>query len=308
MNQPDYNRIRHCRMHFVITYLLLSVLLLQSAQAQMAAPLLFFDNGKVGYKDATGKTIIAPQFGIAGRFSEGLANALLPESGKFGFINTKGEWQIAAAYSAAGDFSEGLARVQQLGKWGYIDATGNWLIPAQFQLCYEFSAGHAIAQKAGKWGIINKKGEWVVAANMYDITTPQLGWYSAKTSLAEPYRLFTLGKELPTGLFSSSKIKAFGTNGLAPARGATDKWGLIDTTGNWVVAAQFSNLEPFSEGLAAAEKDYSQWGFINAKGEWVIPPSFDRAGLFRNGTSLVEKGMEIGYINAAGQWLFRFMR
>ncbi|WP_416438974.1 WG repeat-containing protein [Phnomibacter sp. MR] len=34
----------------------------------------FFNNGKSGYKDATGKTIIAPQFGLAGRFSEGLAN------------------------------------------------------------------------------------------------------------------------------------------------------------------------------------------------------------------------------------------
>lgn len=308
MNQPYYNPFRHNKRHFIIAYLLLSVLLLHSAHAQMAAPLLFFNNGKAGYKDATGETIIAPQFGMAGRFSEGLANALSPASGKFGFINAKGEWMIPAEYSAAGDFSEGLARVQQLGKWGYINTTGKWVIPAQFQLCYEFSAGFAMAQKTGKWGIINKKGEWVVAAGMYDITTPQLGWYSAKATLAEPYRLFKLGQVLPVGSFSSNKIKAFGKNGLAPARDANDKWGLIDTTGNWVVTAQFSNLEPFSDGLAAAEKDYSQWGYINAKGEWVIPPAFDRAGLFNNGAALVEKGMDIGYINTTGQWLFRFMR
>ena len=47
----------------------------------MATPLLFFDHGQAGYKDATGKTIIAPQFGLAGRFSVGLANGKTSNQG-----------------------------------------------------------------------------------------------------------------------------------------------------------------------------------------------------------------------------------
>ncbi|QGW29033.1 WG repeat-containing protein [Phnomibacter ginsenosidimutans] len=281
---------------------------LEQPFAQSATPLLFVEQGKIGYKDVSGKTIIAPQFGMAGRFSEGLANAQMTGTGKFGFIGLKGEWKIKADFDAAGDFSEGMARVQQQGKWGYIDKTGQWKISPQFQLCYEFVQGFAIAQKAGKWGIIDKKGSWVLAPSFYDISTPANGWYSAKPTLSEPWKIFNMRQPPPAAGFSASKIKAFSTNGLAPARDAQDKWGIIDTTGAWVVAPQFSNLEPFAEGMAAAEKDFSSWGYIDSKGQWKIAPAYDRAGTFWKAAALVEKGNSISYINPNGQLLFSFSR
>jgi hypothetical protein len=84
-----------------------------------------------GYLDATGKTIVSPQFGECGKFSDGLALILL--NGKWGYIDRSGKVLFTTPYAIAWDFSDGLAQVQLGGldpfkppkaKYGYIDIKG----------------------------------------------------------------------------------------------------------------------------------------------------------------------------------------
>ena len=62
------------------------------------------------------------RYEAAGNFSEGLA--AVKENGKWGYIDGTGATVVAAKYASAGSFSEGLAAVKSGGKYGYVDRTG----------------------------------------------------------------------------------------------------------------------------------------------------------------------------------------
>ncbi|HLY27314.1 MAG TPA: WG repeat-containing protein [Aggregatilineales bacterium] len=87
--------------------------------------------GSYGFIDTTGKLVIQPTFGLAQRFSDGLALVVNDDNGKYGFIDRTGKIIIAPQYDHAGDFIDGLAVAFQGGKNGWIDKTGRLVI--QFQ-------------------------------------------------------------------------------------------------------------------------------------------------------------------------------
>ena len=61
-------------------------------------------------------------------------------NGKCGFINSKGETVIEPQFDTASVFSaNGLAIVSQNGKYGYIDSTGKFVIEPQYELAGGFS-------------------------------------------------------------------------------------------------------------------------------------------------------------------------
>jgi hypothetical protein len=93
----------------------------------------------------------------------------------------------------------------------------------------------------------------------------------------------------------------------APAAGADNKYGYINTKGEWMVPPKFAKVTPFSEGLAFAtetafpEADYFM---INTKGEKVLDPEgkVTNGGITRFGVS------PIGYLQEDNKTiLFRFM-
>jgi WG repeat protein len=81
-----------------------------------------------GYIDRTGKFVIEPQFGDAGRFSEGFAPIFL--NGKWGLIDKTGKILFQTKFSLMHEFRGGLAKVYEgedlpSTKIGYIDRAGN---------------------------------------------------------------------------------------------------------------------------------------------------------------------------------------
>src|SRR6266513_2617600 len=100
-------------------------------------------DGKWGYIDSSGKTVVKPQFAWAEEFSEGLA-AFENEEGKRGYIDDTGKIVIEPKFDNWTEFSEGLAAVSIDFEWGYIDKTGKWAIPPQFAVGRPFSDGLAL--------------------------------------------------------------------------------------------------------------------------------------------------------------------
>jgi len=62
-----------------------------------------------GFIDHTGAVAIAPRFGLASSFSEGLAAAAA--DGPYGYIDKAGRWVVRPKFGEAGPFVNGLARV-----------------------------------------------------------------------------------------------------------------------------------------------------------------------------------------------------
>jgi hypothetical protein len=108
-----------------------------------------------GNETATGIRI---QGGLA-EFSDGLMPVLSAESGRIGYLNPRGDWNIAAQFGYAGPFAGGFANAALDSGTGLIDASGNWLITPKYQmLALAGNGAVAVAQTDGmKISLIDTK-------------------------------------------------------------------------------------------------------------------------------------------------------
>lgn len=220
---------------------------------------------RYGYIDKTGKTIIAPQFTSAGRFSEGLA-PVTTES-RQGYIDRTGKMVLELKYPVLGEFSEGMASVGIITKvsesdndikYGYIDRTGKLVIPLKFFVARNFSQGLAIAdiQSSNRQhsnlmrGYINKQGKFV-------IKKPELD-------------------TIDSGDFHEG-MASVDLNGGSCSGINSCSYDYLDRQGKVAIAGSFTAAKNFAQGLAPVATGgggrdaggwYSptNWGFINKQG------------------------------------------
>ena len=218
-----------------------------------------FGVGLYGYKDASGKSVIEPQFFAASDFGDGLAAVKRHEKDKWGYIDNTGKMVIEPQFYVAEKFSEGLApvRLKKNGKWGYIDKYGKMVIEPQFYDAGQFSDGlAAVRLKAyGDFGYIDKSGKFVI----------------------EP--IFRKAEPFDQGLAVVTFFVVDKTGGLSNA-------GIIDKSGNFVVEPKYVAIRNFSEGLAPFATARA-WGYIDKSGKEVIPAIFEQVTPFRNGIAHV---------------------
>jgi len=118
----------------------------------------------IRFIDQSGKTVIQPQFMLAGVFVGGLApvEMRVPEGMRWGFIGKDGALGIPARYFGAYPFSEGFAAVQiNNKKWGYITSDGNMAIPAKWDKAEAFANGVAQVWIGDTFGYIDTKGAYI---------------------------------------------------------------------------------------------------------------------------------------------------
>lgn len=175
------------------------------------------------------------------------------EAGKWGYLDVNGKTVVSADFDMAMKFSDGMARFRKGDKWGYIDATGKVVIEPQFERARDFKSGLAAVRVNRKFGYIDKTGKFVVQ--------PQF-----------------------------SKLAQAVSEGLAAVPDSTKKFGYVSVTGQNVIPHKFSNAHEFSEGLAAVEYE-NKWGFIDTTGNWVLAPNYVWADKFVDGHSLVRIGL-----------------
>jgi hypothetical protein len=89
------------------------------------------------------------------------------------------------------------------------------------------------------------------------------------------------------------------------------KWGYVDPTGKFIIAAQFDSADLFSEGAAAVELN-KRFGYIGTDGHVAIQPKYFRAGPFKEGFAWVMTRKpwtpfgtgEYGFVARLGQGTF----
>jgi hypothetical protein len=292
---------------------------------------------KWGYIDVTGKYIVQPLYAWALPFSEGLAAVNLGgevsnvrnlhgsdviwadiKGGEWSFIDIKGQVILTAPYTEVGSFCNGLAPVKSNDKWGYIDKSGNLIVPPQFDNAGELNDGMGAVLLGNKWGFIDKSGKEVIKPI-----------YSSRIELMDG-QIF-LGVVFSEGL-------AWVDNGKDWRKGK--KWGVIDTTGTFVIEPQFDSygrdfrndlsavnignklciinkfgqivaeteyddILEFSEGIASFKKA-KKWGAIDTSGKVIIEPKFDNPFSFSQSMASIENGefrSTSGYIDKSGAFV-----
>ena len=97
----------------------------------------------------------------------------------------------------------------------------------------------------------------------------------------------------------------FNENGMARAE-INEKCGMIDTKGNWVIQPQFEELGGFNENGMARAKINERFGMIDTKGNWVIQPHFEELGDFNeNGMAEAKINEKWGMIDTKGNWVIQ---
>ncbi|MEO1628046.1 MAG: WG repeat-containing protein, partial [Bacteroidota bacterium] len=91
------------------------------------------------------------------------------------------------------------------GKWGFVNKGGRVVVKPTFDDARNFSEGMAVVRKGDKWGYIDKKGKISIACQ-----------FKAAWSFAEK---------------------------LARVQTFDDKMGFIDQQGQWVVPAEYEDLQ-----------------------------------------------------------------
>lgn len=281
----------------------------------------FYSEGKKGYIDKNGETVIEPQFSSANLFSEGLA--LVRTDSGYGYIDKRGEFVIKPDFKHALPFSNGLAGVvvenmvpsyiNHKGKiqievadakwarsffedraavlindkWGFIDRSGNIIIDPQFVEVAYFSNGLCaviIDENERLWAYIDKQGEIVINPQFKTASAFSEDVASVSTD-GQVYGYINTEGSIEINM-EFTECKDF-RNGLAVVRTGS-KYGLINKKGEYQVNPKFDYLYPARDEPIFAFRLGENWGYANSKGKYVIDPQFFEASVFFDGIALFQ--------------------
>ncbi|MDF2452439.1 MAG: hypothetical protein K0S26_1943 [Bacteroidota bacterium] len=91
-------------------------------------------------------------------------------------------------------------------------------------------------------------------------------------------------------------------NILIPLKNTNDKYGFIDTLGNWVIPSLYDDALPFHEGFASVCKNDSCF-YINKEGQKTSSHYFEETESYKDGIAIVKKDNLYYLINRSGQFI-----
>ncbi len=240
--------------------------------------------------------------GADGSFVNGLA--VITMNNQYGYIDKMGKWVIEPIFDEAYDFSQGLAIVKTRRQYGFIDKLGNWIIEPRFKKVSNFSDGLALVKiyrngehircevKRGSLGNVDWDSAVLIDKAGKEVTTLGCGInFDYLLPLDDKQHHLLLNK----GGFHDGLAKKYSY--------LESQWGVMDTSGQFVVQPTFKVMANFSEGLAAAGND-GGIGYVDKSGKWVIEPKFLLAGNFIEGlANVMMENDKHGFIDKSGNWV-----
>ena len=248
------------------------------------------DKEKWGFLDSTGQFAIDPQYDMAFPYSEGLAVVYNYNNSEefpvlYSIIDKNGKKIFHDTLISALKFNEGLAFVMKKDRSsGYINRKGEFVIQFKEVNGEVFSEGFAsVSNNSLNSGFINKKGEQVV-----DFLYESVGKFSQ--GLANVFKYQKYGYIDTTGEFKIEPKFDYANPfyedrafvGYLYHEDFKTRWAIIDTSGNLITDYIFPQKWDFSEGLAAV-RDLKAWGFIDKSGTFAIEPKYFYTASFVKG-------------------------
>ncbi len=237
------------------------------------------------YINSNGESVIRnAKFDWGQPFSEGFAYVRFKENGKWGFINLDGKTIIEPKYedSYSSGFSDGLANVRENEKHGYINKKGEVIIPFIYDWGYRFNDGYAIVKQGSRKFFIDKKGSILKTEKCTVVETINGGFKEglAVVKVKKKYGLINLSGDFVI----SPKYDDLGgyNHGICSFK-INGKWGFMDKTQQIFIKPKFKDVGYFQDGIAPASLNGKKWGLIDLDGEFIKEPEFDQIWDFSKG-------------------------
>jgi hypothetical protein len=208
-------------------------------------------NGLWGYYNPETSTMLGQGYvwETALPFSEGLAAVSL--EGKYGYVDLTGQTVIPLQYDGAASFSEGLAGVRVGKKWGFINRANELAIKPAYTEVRAFQCGLCAVAKSGKWGFVDTAGTIVLRLKYAEVTdcdpVSQRAWFRQN----KLWGLLSAGGTVilkPTWSFHDD----FAGNTLCRVA-YKNQYGFIDVSGKTRIASDYTAASSYRAELAAVE-------------------------------------------------------
>jgi len=300
---------------FIAILLLLCLLCGSALAANVYDGRILFkgSNKKVGYTDVYGNEVIAAKYVSGANFHNGYAWVQISKGGYAidQFIDVNGKVAVPPITSGKylygytdwmGDYSTveiWKKENNSIKPWGYnyVTTNGKLLNDEMYTFAGYFSEGYAV---------VGTTTRYYTKGHRYSSAEGHFLGSSDGQNLTDAYFFIDMdGNRLGNATWEYAK--AFNEGYAAVAIQGVDGsyvYGYVNTTGNLVIPAAYSEAGFFYNGLAVVKSGES-YGCINTKGETVIPFEYDYISGFMgtDGTAVVSKDDRYFYINTQGERL-----
>ena len=240
-------------------------------------------NSQMGLVDATGKTVIWPQYNDIGVFGSNNFAPVKTENETY-FIDENNYKRRVADVDCQelGIANEGVIPACQNGKWGYLNFDLQPVTEFVYDAATPVFSSMAAVCKDGKWALVDAKLNQITEFEFDDVIRDDWGFCSrngvvfAKSS--DAYRLIN-SEGLQIGKDTFENARAFVSD--QPAAVQKDgKWGFVSISGELVQECRYQDADSFSEIGYAPVEENDLWGYIKGNGDYLITPVFDGAKCF----------------------------
>jgi len=225
-----------------------------------------WQKNKVGYINTKGRIVIHPKYDDGNEFY--LGTAIVKVGNKFGLIDPYGKFIIKPEYDLI--YLEKYARdnlclLKKNDKVGYYDLGSEEYLPTTFDDGQPFFDHSAVVKKDSLYGVIDRNGDWLlppIFPELMNLGNHRWALFDEK----EYYMIDEDGLQYGEGFHQIYRF----SEGLATAQ-IDQKWGFVDTLGEFIIAPIYDVVWPFKKGIARVGTQAGV-GFIDKQGHYIIEP------------------------------------
>ncbi len=294
------------------------------------------DNDLYGFIDPIGNWIIRPEFADVSSFRFNLS-VVFDQKDRAGVINLFGEWILEPSFEDIQIINDDWLWVLDESGWILYQISKNQFGKEYFASVSEFSNGFSLVSNPKEFSLIDLRGNKLMSYSDEIQRFGDLFLVSFNDSCALvnenndkilPFDIYNFGNfnagsltpfeknELigyldgegkivipPTlGIYPNWELFATFENGYAKAyQKRTNKYGLIDKQGLWVLPAKYNDVSFYSQVIAVQMND--SWEYVSPNGQRLNIGQFDRAESFVDSAGIVIKDGFFGLINHKGDSL-----
>ena len=248
--------------------------------------LIFKSQEKKGVLNEKGKIVIDPIYeSIKVSISGCIIGAF--KNGEYSLFNRDGTMFSHQSYEDFYQYSDGSVSVRKNGKRGLLSNKGRVLAKCRYSEAYMLKSNLIFIKKGSKVWLLNLHGKRVNRMTFDE---------SLGRRKNRKYYLNSNGKVLPrsyqNGLPFESEVTGVQENGL---------WGIIDTTGKWIVKPKYTAFRILGNGLFYISEDARTVRLINSNGKLVNSARYQWAGRFNHALVKTKDSVGIDLINKNGK-------
>lgn len=200
--------------------------------------------GGIALMKEDGKLVLQPEESYQRVSGYGEGYFLVQKDNRWGYVDDRGRLRISNRYEGGTPFQEERAAVLLRGKWGFIDKQEKIQIQPYYEMVTPFLKGKSIVSLSDKFGLIGTSGEEVL----------EVKWKSIH--------------RLPTGNYL--------------VRDFSDRMGLVDEDGSFILRPAYAHLEDFGGRILVVKND--KWGILDYSGQEVIKVNHEEVKVTGNYT------------------------